>query len=86
MPLLRAPNIFTGLSVKWTRCDPLHRTACHTEQKLSGAREAGTGGYKEGRTGAKWDVKAAGDLQGKAHTSSVHELVPHGNWQVGKAE
>ena len=71
---------------KWTHCNALHCTACHNEQRLSGARGERTRGDVEGRTGAKCYAKAGGDLVGKVHTISVHELAPDGNWQVGKAE
>lgn len=71
---------------KLTNCSALHCTACHNEQRLSGARGERTRGDVEGRTGAKCYAKAGGDLVGKVHTISVHELAPDGNWQVGKAE
>lgn len=69
-----------------THCNALHRTVCHNELKLSGARGERTTGDAERRTGAKCYAETGGDLMGKVHTISVHELAPDGNWQVGKAE
>lgn len=69
-----------------THCNALHCMACHNEQKLSGARGERTRGDVERRTGAKCYAKTGGDLVGKVHTLSVHELAPDGNWHVGKAE
>ena len=46
--------------------------------------ESGPEGNVEGRTGAKCYAETGGDLVGKVHTISVHELAPDGNWQVAK--
>lgn len=62
----------------------MHCTACHNEEKLSGARGERTRGDVEGRTGGKCYAETGGDLVGKVHTISVHELAPDGNWQVAK--
>lgn len=64
----------------------LHCTSCHNEQKLGEARGERTREDVEGRTGNKCYAKTGGDLMGKVHTITVHELAPDGNWQVGKAE
>lgn len=67
-----------------THCNALHCTTCHNEEKLSGARGERTRGDVEGKTGAKCYAETGGDLMGKVHTISVHELAPDGNWQVAK--
>lgn len=55
-----------------------------TMKRSSVERGQRTRGDVEGRTGAKCYAETGGDLVGKVHTISVHELAPDGNWQVAK--
>lgn len=48
--------------------------------------ERGPEGNVEGSSGAKCYAETGGDLVGKVHTISVHELAPDGNWQVAKCK